>query len=271
MDTTNSELLPFTSQVFGCSCVCVLPRINAAGYAEKQRQNTISLLSLPCRWVLVKDHLPSARNGNSTASASQKIPWFLWEQEEWFGWDREDAVLSGAECPHLGRWCHVLQGALWRKELPHVVIQVFILSLSLGLSRCGGCQAGSPLVAQLSWVLQEMWFRGVMGGALRGSDLQCTVEKPMRRDGFSFPCLYLKDVSDPGSSVLCQQKVLTDPWTQEQLFTEGLCVDTCITSSKVCLWESPEILVTLCNGWWREGKVLEENYFVPPHQLWFFP
>lgn len=51
MDTTNTELVSFTSQVFGCSCVCVLPHIKAAGYAEKQRQNTNSLLSLPCRWV----------------------------------------------------------------------------------------------------------------------------------------------------------------------------------------------------------------------------
>lgn len=104
MDTTNAELVPFASQMFGCSCVCVLPHIKATGYTEKQRQSTNSLLSLPCRSVLVKDHFSSARTGNNTASASQKIPWFLWEQKNWFGWDR-----GGAECPHLGIGCHVVQ------------------------------------------------------------------------------------------------------------------------------------------------------------------
>lgn len=161
---------------------------------------------------------------------------FLWEQEKWFGWDRSGTVLPGAECPHLGRSCCVVQGALWMNELPHVV---------LNLSRCGGCQTGSSLVAQLSWVLQEMWFRGAMGGALRGRTVTygAWLRNPWNEmcfpTVFSLPWLYLKNVYDTDDQC-CVSRRYWQTHEPESSCSPGDCVLIFMSRVPKCIFGNPQ-------------------------------
>lgn len=199
--------------------------------------NGITLLQLAKRFLVFCGSRKNGLDGIEKVLCCKVLSALPWE---------DDAVWFKGLCEEMSypTWCWVHPGV--------VGVRQDLLWWPSSPESCRRCERWEELWGVEQWLTVHGWETPEKGCAFYGVQLSLAVFKE---------CLW------HWWSLLCQQKVLTDPWTREQLFTEGLCIDIYVTSSKVHLWESLEILVTLCTGWWREGRGLEANDFVNPHKL----